>query len=56
MVNKWDLNVYGGGVVVYLGNNIAANLLKLENLPLDIEASFIKMNIKGKNMVTLLYM
>ena len=43
---KWDLNAHGGEILVYLRN--AAKLLKLENLPLDIEASFIEMNIKSK--------
>ena len=40
-----DRNVYGGGILVYFGNNITAKLLKLETFPSDIEAIFIEMNI-----------
>ena len=37
-----------GGILVYLRNNITSELLKIENLPSDIEAIFIEMNIKSK--------
>ena len=33
-----DRNAHGGGILVYFRNNISAKLLKLENLPSDIEA------------------
>ena len=45
---RYDRNVYGGGVLVYFRNNITAKLLELENLPSDIKAIFIEMNIKSK--------
>ena len=41
-------NAHGGGILVYFRINITAKLLKLENLPSDIEAIFIEMNIKSK--------
>ena len=40
-------NAHGGGILVYFRNNITVKLLKLENLPSDIEAIFPKMNIKS---------
>ena len=48
MVIKWDLIADGGEILVYLRNCITAKLLKLENLSLDIEASFMEMDIKSK--------
>ena len=33
---------------MYFRNNITSKLLKFENLPSDIEAIFIEMNIKSK--------
>ena len=36
-------------MLVYFKNNITVKLLKLENLPSDIEAIFIEMNVKSKN-------
>ena len=38
----------GGVTLVYFRTNITAKLLKLENLPSDIEAIFIEMNIKSR--------
>ena len=43
-----DSNAHDGGILAYFRNNITAKLLKLENLPSDIEAMFIEMNIKSK--------
>ena len=43
-----DRNAHGGGILVYFRNNITSKLLKIENLPSDIEAIFIEMNIKSK--------
>ena len=34
-------------LIVYFKNNITAKLLKLENVPSDIEAAFIEINIKS---------
>ena len=48
MLYRRDRNAHGGGILVYFRNNITAKLLKLENLPSDIEAIFIEMNIKSK--------
>ena len=48
MPYRRDGNDHGGGILVYFRNNIIAKLLKLENLPSDIEAIFIEMNIKSK--------
>ena len=42
-----DRNAQGGRVLVYFRNNITAKLLKLENLPSNIEA-IIEMIIKSK--------
>ena len=39
---------HGGGILVYFRNDITTKLLKLENLPSEIEAIFIEMNIKSK--------
>ena len=50
-----DRNAHGGGILVYFRNNITTKLLKLENLPSDIEAIFIEMYIKSKKIVTLFY-
>ena len=49
MPYRCDRNVHGGGISVHFRNNIAAKLLKLENLPSDMEAIFTEMNIKSKN-------
>ena len=35
-------------LIVYFENNITAKLLKLENVPSDIEAVFIEINIKSE--------
>ena len=43
-----ERNVHGGGILVYFRNNITSKLLKIENLPSDMEAIFIEMNIKSK--------
>ena len=43
-----DRNAHGGGILVYFRNNITLKLLKTENLPSDIQAIFIEMNIKSK--------
>ena len=43
-----DRNAHRGGILMYFRNNITAKLLKLENLPLDIEAIFIEVNFKSK--------
>ena len=43
-----DRNAHGRGILLYFRNNITAKLLKLENLPSDIEAIFIQLNIKSK--------
>ena len=48
MPYRRDRNAHGVGIVVYFRNNVTAKLLKLENLPPDIEAIFIEMNIKSK--------
>ena len=48
MAHCRDRNACGGGILVYFRNNITAKLLKLENLPSDIEAIFIEMDIKSK--------
>ena len=37
---------HGGGILAYFKNNITSKLLELENLLSDIEAIFIKINIK----------
>ena len=54
MPYRRDRNAHGCGILVYFRNNITSKLLKIENLPLNIEAIFIEMNIKSKKMVTLL--
>ena len=43
-----DRNANGGRILVYFINNITAKLLKLENLPSDLETFFIDMNIKSE--------
>ena len=43
-----DRNTHSGGSLVYCINNVIAKLLKLENLPSEIEAIFIEVNIKSK--------
>ena len=43
-----DRNAHGGRILVYFRNNVTAKLLKLENLPSDIQAISIEMNIKSK--------
>ena len=43
-----ERNVHGGGILVYFRNNITSKLLKIENLPSDMEAIFIEMNTKSK--------
>ena len=43
-----DRNTRSGGSLVYCINNVIAKLLKLENLPSEIEAIFIEVNIKSK--------
>ena len=48
MPYRRDRNAHGGGIVVYFRNNITEKLLEFENLPSDIEAIFIEMNIKSK--------
>ena len=48
MPYRRDRNDHGGEILVYFRNNITAKLSKLENLPSDIEAIFIEMNIKSK--------
>ena len=40
-----DRNAHGGGILVHLRNK---KLLKIQNLPSDIEAIFIEMNMKSK--------
>ena len=51
MPYRRDRNDHGGGILVYFRNNITVKLLKLENLPSDIEAIFIEMNIKSKKLL-----
>ena len=46
-----DRNAHGGEILVYFRNNITVKLLKLENLPSDIEAMFIEINIKSKKLL-----
>ena len=48
MPYRRDRNDHSGGILVYFRNKITAKFLKLENLPTDIEAIFIEMNIKSK--------
>ena len=48
MLYRRGKNTHGGGILVYFRNNITSKLLKIENLPSDIEAIFIEMNIKSK--------
>ena len=48
MPYRHDRNAHGGGILVYFRNNVTSKLLKIENLPSDIEAIFIEMNIKSK--------
>ena len=48
MPYRHDRSAHGGGIVVYFRNNITEKLLKFENLPSEIEAIFIEMNIKSK--------
>ena len=48
MPYRRDREANGGGILVYFRNNITAKLLKLENLPSDIDAIFTEMNIKSK--------
>ena len=55
MPYRRDRNAHSGGILVYFKNNVTAKLLKLENLPLYIQAIFIEMKIKRKKMVTVLY-
>ena len=43
-----ERNVHGGGILAFFRNNITSKLLKIENLPSDMEAIFIEMNIKSK--------
>ena len=43
-----DGNAHGSGILVNFRNNITAKLLKLENLPSDVKANFIEVNIKNK--------
>ena len=43
-----DRNAHGGGILVYFRNIINVKLLKLENIPSDIEAILIETNIKSK--------
>ena len=50
-----DRNAHGGGILVYFRNNITTKLLKLENLPSDMEAIFIEMNIKSKNRYSVVH-
>ena len=44
-----DSNAHGGGILMHFRNNITAKLLKLENLPSDIEAFLYKLISKVKN-------
>ena len=46
---RHDRIAHGGGILVYFRNNITVKLSILENLQLDIEVTFIEMNIKSKN-------
>ena len=48
MPDHRDRKAHGGGILVYFRNKITSKLLKIENLPSDIEAIFIEMNIKSK--------
>ena len=48
MPYRRDGNSHDGGILVYFRNSITEKLLKLENLPSDIEAIFIEINIKNK--------
>ena len=48
MPYRHDRSAHVGGIVVYFRNNITEKLLKFENLPSEIEAIFIEMNIKSK--------
>ena len=48
MPYRRDRNDHSGRILVYFRNKITAKFLKLENLPADIEAIFIEMNIKSK--------
>ena len=50
-----DRNANGGRILVYFINNITAKLLKLENLPSDLETFFIDMNIKSKKLLCCRY-
>ena len=49
MPYRRDSNAHGDGILAYFRNNITEKLLKLENLPLGIEAIFVEMNIKSKS-------
>ena len=48
MPYRRDRNDHSGRILVYFRNKITAKFLKLENLPADIEAIFIEMNIKSE--------
>ena len=46
-------NAHGGGILVDSRNNITEKLLNLENLPSDIAAIFIEMNVKSEKCLLL---
>ena len=46
-----DRNRYGGGVMIYIREDIPSRLLKKHNFPVDIEGMFIEINLRKTKWV-----
>ena len=46
-----DRNRYGGGVMIYIREDIPSRLLKKHNFPVDIEGMFIELNLRNTKWV-----
>ena len=42
-----DRNAHGGGLIVYVRDDIPCKLLKNQKLPRNVEAIFIELNLKN---------
>ena len=49
---RFDRNRNGGGVLIYIREDIPSKLLADHKLPHDIEGIFVELNLRKKEVVT----
>ena len=53
---RLDRNTYGGGVMIYVREDIPCDILSKHNIPTDVEAIFVEINLrKNKLLASTIY-